>query len=229
MADFYKSKRWLKLRAAALRRDRHQCQLEARRGRLVEAQVVHHIFPREQFPEYQWELWNLISVTAENHKQLHEKYGGKLSTVGERLRAEVAAREGIKLSRLVLVCGLPGSGKTTYTKDHLMGGLCYDLDAIAGAFRLEGPHGPRHDAARRMANTMALPFAVNARHYAGLVFVIRTAPKLYEVERLEPDEIVICNRPPHLTPDMDPDEMTRRLCELREWAEANRIPVEEAG
>ena len=209
--DFYKSARWQRLRAAALRRDNYQCQLEARRGRLVEAEVVHHIFPREQFPEYQWELWNLISITAENHRQLHEKYGNKLTPVGERLRAEVAAREGIPLSRLVLVGG-DHDGARRYVRGHLLGGLVYDEQAIAGAFRLDaGESG----AALRMARSMRRAFAVNARRYAGLVFVVAESPSVADVEALEPDELVLCG-----AGDWKKD--------LMEWAAANRIPVEEA-
>ena len=222
---FYSSQRWLKLRASALRRDEYLCQLEARRGRQVEAQVVHHIFPREQYPEYQWALWNLVSVTEENHRQMHEKFTGALSTAGRRLQEETAERRGVPLSRLVLVCGLPGSGKSSYVKRHLLGGLVYDLDYIAGAFRLDGPHGKRSEAARRMANSMAVPFAQNARRFAGLVFVIRTAPKVEELERIDPDEIIICGHGSRIEPDMDVDGMRARLRAVREWAELNRVCV----
>lgn len=178
---------------------------------MVEAEVVHHIFPREQFPEYQWSLWNLISITAENHRQLHEKYGNKLTPVGERLRAEVAAREGIPLSRLVLVGGDP-DGARRYVRAHLLGGLVYDEQAIAGAFRLGAGES---SAALRMARSMRVPFAANARRYAGLVFVVAESPGVADVEALEPDELVLCG-----TGDWKKD--------LMEWAAANRIPVEEA-
>ena len=52
---FYRTKRWERLRAAVLRRDGYMCQASRRYGKRVEATTVHHIFPRDEFPEYQWE------------------------------------------------------------------------------------------------------------------------------------------------------------------------------
>lgn len=49
---------------------------------------------------------------------------------------------------VTLVCGLPGSGKTTYVKNNIKDGLCYDLDYIAWALRLEGEHTEFHQEAR---------------------------------------------------------------------------------
>ncbi|MBR0302682.1 MAG: hypothetical protein IJQ80_02420 [Clostridia bacterium] len=190
---FYKSKKWLELRAKALRRDGYTDQLLIREGKRRNATTVHHALPRERYPEYQYCLWNLVSMTDETHEAMHDRRFGTLTKEGELLMQEVADKNGVKLSRLTLVVGLPKSGKTTYVRKHLGGGLCYDLDYIAGAFRLRGPHEERDRASRIMANRMLQAFAVQARRLTGHVYIIRTAPTIEEVEELEPDEIVVCS------------------------------------
>lgn len=85
MVDYYHSKRWKKIRELVLRRDGYMSQLAKRYGKRVQADTVHHIFPREDYPEYQWEMWNLISVTHEEHEKLHDRETGKLSDEGEAL------------------------------------------------------------------------------------------------------------------------------------------------
>ena len=79
---FYKSKRWEKKRAKILRRDHYQCQESKRYGRNVPAEMVHHIFPREGYPEYQWEDWNLISLSNAEHNRMHERETGALTQKG---------------------------------------------------------------------------------------------------------------------------------------------------
>lgn len=76
MADqFYTSKRWRKLRAAALRRDKYQC-VECRKYfRSRTATTVHHIRPREEYPELEWRLDNLVSLCEACHNRLHPEKG----------------------------------------------------------------------------------------------------------------------------------------------------------
>ena len=52
MTDFYTSDKWRRKRKRILRRDGYMDQIEKRYGRMVEATIVHHIFPLEDFPEY---------------------------------------------------------------------------------------------------------------------------------------------------------------------------------
>ena len=146
---FYSSKKWKEKRAHILRRDGYQDQLEKRAGRTIPATMVHHILPREQFPEYAFSDWNLISLSDESHRELHTIYGN-LSEAGERLKQETARANGIKLSTVTLVIGLPGTGKTTLVKQNIKDGLAYDLDYIAAAFCLSTV-GKDHAQARKMA------------------------------------------------------------------------------
>lgn len=95
--SFYKSARWQRLRAAVLRRDGYQCQVTKRYGRRAEATTVHHVFPREEFPEYQWEPWNLISLAGDVHDEMHDRQSGALTAKGVELLKRVARREGVKI------------------------------------------------------------------------------------------------------------------------------------
>lgn len=80
--SFYTSKKWRHLREVILRRDGYQCQLSKRYGKSIPAQNVHHIFPREEFPEYSYEAWNLISLCHDKHMEMHEATTGELSPAG---------------------------------------------------------------------------------------------------------------------------------------------------
>ena len=71
--DFYKSERWTTKRKSILRRDNYQSALARRYGKLKPAEIVHHIFPRTEYPEYAFDDWNLISVTFEEHNRLHDR------------------------------------------------------------------------------------------------------------------------------------------------------------
>ena len=80
-----------------LRRDGYQCQVTKRYGRRVEATTVHHVFPREEFPDYQWESWNLISLAGDVHDEMHDRQSGALTAKGVELLKRVARREGVKV------------------------------------------------------------------------------------------------------------------------------------
>lgn len=85
----YKERRWLKVRESALRRDKYIDQIQKRYGIFKSADMVHHIFPVADFPEYQYELWNLISITQQTHNELHD-IDGSLSEKGRQLLLRTA-------------------------------------------------------------------------------------------------------------------------------------------
>lgn len=82
----YKNQRWKAKREKILRRDKYQCQLNKRYGKNVDAKVVHHIYPVEDYPEYQWCDWNLLSVSNDMHNRLHDRITNHLTTFGEELK-----------------------------------------------------------------------------------------------------------------------------------------------
>ena len=94
---FYLSDRWKKKRTKILRRDSYVCQLSKRYGKMMPADTVHHIFPREEFPEYALKDWNLISVCSAEHDRLHSRTNGKLTAYGMELLRRTAIKNQIKL------------------------------------------------------------------------------------------------------------------------------------
>lgn len=227
--DFYSSKQWTEKRRHILRRDGWVDQVMLRDGVKIEADTVHHILPREDFPQYAMCDWNLISVNHETHKRrLHEKYTGKLTRLGKWLMQETARKNGVKLKMLTLVCGMPGSGKSTYVKNHLQGGLVYELDAIACAFRLTVPHKEEpHAGARRMAAALRRGWLEAARHYSDNLFIVRTAPDDAELAETMPDKIVVCTKQYETRPyRYSREDYQKQINNVIEWARANDVPVE---
>lgn len=232
LIDEHGSQRWKRKRKAILARDRYTDQLELRGGVHVEADMVHHILPAEQYPQYFYTDWNLISVSRATHELLHNRLTNELTVLGRRLMLETAHAHGILLTRTTVVIGLPGSGKSTWVRGRLSvsGGLAYDLDHIAAAFRLARPHTEVDDAARRMAASMCRPFAERAREYTSSIYIIRTAPTVDELEAIGPDEIVWCTRQYDVStrPDLrayPAEEMKQKISDAVGWAEENGVGI----
>ena len=93
----YKSKRWERKRKAILRRDGYQDKELSRYGKMVEANTVHHIFPVSIYPQYAWEDWNMISLSAKTHNQMHDRNTNELTAKGKDLMQRTARQRGINL------------------------------------------------------------------------------------------------------------------------------------
>ena len=96
-AEFYDSKRWHELRHAILRRDKYRDMIKHRYGHNVPAEVVHHIFPLDEFPEYAWAPWNLISISRSTHNTLHARDSDELTEAGKDLLRRTARRQGMEI------------------------------------------------------------------------------------------------------------------------------------
>lgn len=81
----YSSKKWKKKREKILRLDKYKDVVASWYGRTEAAQMVHHIYPAEEYPEYAWEDWNLISVSFSTHKKLENNMTGGLTEMGKQL------------------------------------------------------------------------------------------------------------------------------------------------
>lgn len=239
---FYKSARWLRLREKVLRRDGYMCQVSKRYGKRVQADTVHHIFPRDEYPEYQWMGWNLISLSADVHNQMHDRVTNALTKEGLELMRRTARRRGLKertsesratedvmtmekrKGERILVCGYHGTGKSTWVREHLGDGLAYDLDAIAAAFRLRAAHEERHEASRRMANDLLYGFLHSVDEYTDSdVYVIRTAPGMEELEEIAPDRVVMLLE--RHVKRIESANARERLQSVAKWCEANGVPI----
>jgi len=96
-AEFYDSRRWDSLRASVLRRDKYRDMVKHRYGKNVPAELVHHIFPIDEFPEYMWQAWNLISVGRATHNQLHDRNTDELTELGKDLLRRTARKNCIEI------------------------------------------------------------------------------------------------------------------------------------
>ena len=90
-------KKWERLREFVLARDQYLDQEAKRYGKRMEAQVVHHIFPREYFPQYAFDEWNLISLSNKTHDEMHDRASHLLTAKGFDLMIRTARRQKIPI------------------------------------------------------------------------------------------------------------------------------------
>ena len=81
----YSGMRWKKKRKRILMLDKYLCQVALMYGRREPANVVHHIYPAREYPEYAWCDWNLISVSQAGHNKLENRTTGELTPLGKSL------------------------------------------------------------------------------------------------------------------------------------------------
>lgn len=83
--DFYNSRAWQHKRKWILKRDGYRDQIAKRYGKAIDATIVHHIFPADEYPEYRLCDWNLISVSLATHNALHNRDDHTLTAEGVAL------------------------------------------------------------------------------------------------------------------------------------------------
>lgn len=93
----YGGKKWKYLSAAVMRRDGYQCQLSKRYGRTVSAEIVHHVFPADEFPEYAYAPWNLVALSRAAHNRVHDRATNELTEAGAELLRRIAKKNGIEV------------------------------------------------------------------------------------------------------------------------------------
>ena len=137
--NWYKLAVWLRLRAAQLTREPlcECCLIEYER--IVPATVVHHREPHHGIWERFLDPDNLASVCKDCHDgeiQRGERAGWTTrgwQVEGHTIPPRIVQPLGLKASAipLVMVCGPPGAGKSTYISERMADGdTLIDIDAI---------------------------------------------------------------------------------------------------
>ena len=85
----YNTGKWKRFRQSIMKRDRYLCQYHLRYGRSVPADVVHHIFPTDEYPELFFNPYNLISLSAKAHELMHHRDIKTITIEGQRLQEKV--------------------------------------------------------------------------------------------------------------------------------------------
>lgn len=89
MAGFHDKTRWRKRSKAIQSRDGFLDMVALRfYGIRQEADMVHHIYPVDDYPEYAYAEWNLISTSRKMHNKLHYD-DGSLTPLGMSLMESV--------------------------------------------------------------------------------------------------------------------------------------------
>lgn len=76
MSNYYQSVKHKAWRDKVMRRDKYLCQECARYGRRTAATHAHHIKPREDYPELQYDVSNGRALCLACHNKEHPEKGG---------------------------------------------------------------------------------------------------------------------------------------------------------
>ena len=99
---WYQSSKWMRVRQRVLRRDKY-FDMEAKRyGKTKQAEIVHHIFPKDEYPEYAYEMWNLISLSRKTHNEMHDRDTDELTEKGIDLLRRTCRKYGKEIPKKYL-------------------------------------------------------------------------------------------------------------------------------
>ena len=95
---FYYSRPWRKLRIAVLQRDNYLCVRCLAKYRIAPAKIVHHIKPRQEYPELELEIDNLESLCNGCHEAEHpDRFGNSKKANEGAVKAEQSGVRVIKI------------------------------------------------------------------------------------------------------------------------------------
>ena len=72
-----------------LKKYNYLCQESRRYGKSVQAEVVHHIYPIELYPELAFEDWNLIPLSKSEHNTMHDRDTHEITAKGRYWQEKV--------------------------------------------------------------------------------------------------------------------------------------------
>ena len=132
----YNKKAWKRKSQYIRKRDGYECVECRRKGKVVDAVLVHHINPTEERPDLFWEDKNLISLCGNCHELMHNRYNNTLTRLGVWYK-DLYRRGGKMLTKIKFIVGPPCSGKSTYVRERAgRNDIVFDLDDIVKAITL---------------------------------------------------------------------------------------------
>lgn len=95
---FYDSAKWRQKSARVMSHYNYVDQVKKRFGKMIQADIVHHALPLEDFPEYAYHNDNLIPVSRATHRALHND-DGSLTAQGIEVAQRAARKIGVDISK----------------------------------------------------------------------------------------------------------------------------------
>lgn len=87
MSWIHNTKRWKRKSLQIRRVDRYMDMVALRFwNKRIEGTMVHHIYPADEYPEYAFCDWNLITVSRRTHEMLEDRQKGTLTALGMELQ-----------------------------------------------------------------------------------------------------------------------------------------------
>ncbi|MEB4860612.1 HNH endonuclease [Priestia megaterium] len=183
---FYSSLSWINLRNRKKRKN-PLCEVCLEEGRLTPVEIVHHLTEVKDDWSQRLSIDNLQSVCKAHHHKIHFSVDGKKYTKLKKVR------EPMKDSKVTIVNGASGSGKTTYVQDHIEhGDLVIDIDYLWMAVTMLDMYDkPQHltDIVLAMRNEACR--VLQSKMDKGIrAWIITTAKDVDELKRMFNAEVI---------------------------------------
>lgn len=212
---WYKTAEWQRLRLACFKRDRYICQRTGQvcigKGNDPDAPVANHKTPHRGDRALFFDLANLETVTKAVHDSLIQSEErraprdgvlspGKTTSSGKQSYPSWFRPVYIPLT---IVCGPPGSGKSTYVSKHAQPSdlvICFDTIASKGGpRRIDMPVNEIGDVLRKRNEMLGDLMRAAARHKWHAAWLIVGEPtsegRQWWADRVRPRSIVVMETP----------------------------------
>lgn len=185
-----------------MKRDGYRCRECKRFGRSSTAEMVHHVFPLEDYPDYKLSDDNLLSCCQNCHNTFHDRNNDEVTEQGiywqRKLRQKIGIteRQMIDTFRVILVWGSPASGKSTYVRERMkLTDMVVDLDYIRQAISMQARTTALLDASLAIRSYIYELISKREVIKAETVWVVAGVPKLtdreYLLKKLKVNEVIL--------------------------------------